>query len=372
MKLFRSLVIAACFTAIFVSPALAQNKSRAHSPRRITVQRGTLTLELNASYGSFLLSEVGENGRPRPLLSAQDGGAASFFALKAGERQYRLRRGGNVNIETVKTPLGAQMSYTVDGVAQVVVDFSLPPSGFRPAEPQGLLRVTVYTINLGKSAETFSVKAVLDTILGENTSAHFSTAARNEINGELCLTDMRDDLWIRSADKENAVQFLLAREGITEGVSVTLSNKEALEDDLLWLPKITEGRSFASAFSYGNSAVCIAWDDVYLEPLARSADVFFISAGADETPPPDPEALESAFQGEGLPEIYIGREAAPQDSSSPEGVLDEDGNLNPEYVRRVLSRVDELSQSGEAVSEEEAAQLNASLDVILETLESNQ
>lgn len=354
----------------------------------IVLERDVIRLELDSSTGSFMLYALPERGRAVPLLSSYDSGSASFFALRAGRKEYRLARGTGIKTEARRTPLGAQMAYLIPSVAQVVVDFSFFPSVPNSTRTD-MLRVTVYTINLGKTMQAFALKGVFDTVLGENTSAHFSTAARSKINSEMQFMSMADELWIRSGNSKASVQFLLEGTGITRPAAVFLAVKDSLENSSGWIPSVQMEKSFTSVLSYNNSAVGINWNTMYLEPLKTDAAGFFISVAADGEMPAGKKFLSDLENGRAMPGAFSKAAAVMTDSAPPPvpltpeeaGVQEEsaaqaplvevtDSQLDPEYIQDLLDHIASLTEES-GVSSEELKRLNSELDAILAALEAD-
>lgn len=388
--------------------------------RKFSITKDDIKIEMNGSTGSFTLYAIPEVGSPVPLLSNYDSSTSTFFSVKIGRKEYRLNRENGVKSEARRTPYGAQMAYTVASEAQVVVDFSFLPS-IATSSRVDMLRVTVYTINLGKHTQAFSVKGVFDTVLGENTTAHFSTAAKSRINSEYQFQTMEDDLWVRSCNDLTAIQFLLNGKGISKPTHVTLANKDSLALPA-WIPQVQDSKSFSSVISYNNSALGLNWKTSYLDPYRTDVITFYISVGIEgnepagknfldalaegrtalsakippafqtTTVPPSPaqvteEDLETAYHenmpvvpGEGafntpqpssekpaLEEPAAENPAAPEESA-PVAVTP--AQLDPEYIQRLLDHIAELESDGNVVNQAEIKFLNDELDAIIKVLSS--
>lgn len=256
---------------------------------------GDVKLVLKTGTGSFGIYVIPEQGKEIPLLSTYDAYNSSFFAIKCGRKEYRLNRENGVRTSTRKTAYGAQLVYTIDNKAQVTVDFSLFPS-ISTSSRVDMIRVTVYTTNLGKTIQSFSVKGVFDTILGENAYTHFSTAARSRVDGERLYTDMSGERWIRSSNENSTIQFLLYGKGITKPQAVILGSKDLLSGTS-WQPAIQESRGFSSVLTYNNSALGINWPTFYLDPQKTNAITFYISVAADGNEPAGKEFLTALESG---------------------------------------------------------------------------
>lgn len=348
--------------------------------KKVVVERDKIRLELDGTMGSFSLYALPEKGRSIALLSSYDSGSASFFVLRAGRREYRLTRANGIKAEARRTPLGAQMAYLVPDVAQVVVDFSFMPSVPNSTKID-MLRVTVYTINLAKTMQSFALKAVFDTVLGENTYSHFSTAAHSKINSEMQFSSMTDDLWVRSNNEKAAIQFLVEGAGISKVSALTLATKDAVTNSVGWIPVAQFEKSFTSVVSYNNSAVGINWSQVYLDSLKTDAVGFFISVATDGELPAGRQFLSDLESGDSALGVYskaivpttkiapppkhLTREEAGVRESLVNEITEE--QLDTEYIQSLLDHIAALSAES-SVDDEELGRLNSELDAILEKL----
>ncbi|MFA6936750.1 MAG: hypothetical protein WCQ67_00805 [Treponema sp.] len=263
--------------------------------KNFNMTNGDIKLDMRGSTGSFELYAIPEVGSPVPLLATYDDFCSTFFSLLIGRKEYRLNREAGVKSEARKTEYGTQMAYTIPNKAQVVVDFSFMPS-IATSSRIDMLRVTVYTINLGKSTQSFSVKGVFDTSLGENTMAHFSTAAHSRINKETQYSDMSVEKWIRSSNEKAAIQFIFDGYGVTKPRSIILGNRDFLSTSV-WLPVVQETRSFSSVLAYNNSAMSVNWKTSYLDPMKTDVITFYISVASDGNEPAGKEFIATLNSG---------------------------------------------------------------------------
>ena len=397
--------------------------------RKFSITKDDIKIEMNGSTGSFCLYAIPEVGKPVPLLSNYDSTTSTFFSVKIGRKEYRLNRENGVKSEARRTPYGAQMAYLISGEAQIVVDFSFLPS-IATSSRVDMLRVTVYTINLGKHTQSFAIKGVFDTVLGENTDAHFSTAAKSRINSEMQLFDLSDDLWIRSSNGNTSLQMLLCGKGINSPSYVTLANKDALALPM-WVPQVQDTKSFSSVISYNNSAVGLNWKTAYIDPNRTSVITFYISVGIGGNEPAGKNFLASLAEGKTalsakIPPAFQTTNVAPdpaqispdeiqtvyhenmpavtegpvqtikdtpvevQDVSDTEGPVqvlasvEEEKEelpettaaavtkeqLDPEYIQKLLDHIAALEEDGSGVNDNEIQYLNEELDSILKVLNS--
>lgn len=281
---------------------------------KFSITNGDVRVYLNGRTGCFELYAVPENLKAVPLLATYDSFSSSYFSVRIGNKVYRLNRENGVKSEARRTPYGAQMAYTISSKAQIVVDFSFLPS-IASSSRVDMLRVTVYTINLGKNIQSFAIKGVFDTQLGENSLSHFSTAADRKINSERQFLDMKDQIWVRSENDNAAIQFLLDGKGISKPQAVTMANKDILENSS-WIPSAQEGKSFSSVLSYNNSALAVNWKTAYLDPMKLDIVTFYISVASDGNEPAGKKFLASLAEGKtalsaNLPNVVMTTTVAP-------------------------------------------------------------
>jgi flagellar motor protein MotB len=289
--------------------------------KNFTLTNGDIKIDMRGSTGSFNMYAIPEIGNPIPLLATYDEFCSTFFSVMIGRKEYRLNREAGVKSEARKTQYGAQLAYTIPSKAEFVVDFSFMPS-IATSTRVDMVRVTVYVINLGKSTQSFTVKGVFDTTLGENTLAHFSTAAHSRVNSEIQYGDMSVEKWIRSSNEKAAVQFLLYGKGITSPKAVTLANRDVLASST-WLPVVHEARSFSSMLSYNNSAMAVNWKTAYLDPLKTDVITFYVSVATDGNDPAGKEFLAALAAGKtalpsNLPNTVATTNVAPQPQVVPQ------------------------------------------------------
>src|SRR5574344_989908 len=286
--------------------------------KNFTLTNGDIKIDMRGSTGSFNMYAIPEIGNPIPLLATYDEFCSTFFSVMIGRKEYRLNREAGVKSEARKTQYGAQMAYSISNKAEVVIDFSFMPS-IATSTKIDMIRVTAYVINLGKSTQSFTMKGVFDTSLGENTMAHFSTAVHSRVNTEIQYSDMSGEKWIRSSNERATIQFLLNGKGITSPKAVTLANRDVLATPT-WLPVVQETRSFSSVLAYNNSAMAINWKTAYLDPLKTDVITFYISVAADGNDPAGKEFLAALAAGKtalpsNLPNTIVTTTVAPEPAS---------------------------------------------------------
>ena len=352
----RGAVFAVCFVLSVSGNLFAKEGQQA---KTVTVSSGSVKLVLRGERGTFQIYALGEDGSETAVFSRADAFTSSYFSLLAGKKEYRLSSSGGAATGAKANPDGGTLVYKLHKIADVTVDFSFarsPESSF-----DDIVKVRISVVNKGKKRNTFALKGVFDTVLGEKTKTHFSTADIKSINAETQFHDMSVSRWILSQGQEAAVQFLLYGADTTKIEEATLGNKDVLSLPM-WCPVFVPVRSFDSVTSYNNSALAVNWPKASLESGAEAEVIFYIALSADggvpkgdayiasfdKTLPVDDKANENS-------KAIVGDESA-----VPEWKLDK------AYVASLLQRIQALSDYD--ADADELAELNAELDAILEQL----
>ena len=334
--------------------------------KKLSIKNGNVKIEMNGEDGTFCLYAVNESGKSIPVLATRDAKSASFFSLLIDKTEYPLLNSYRVKTEARRTPYGAQMAYTVAGTMQVVVDFSFAPS-IISSDFVDMLRVTVYTINIGIETHELSIKALFDTVLGESSGVHFSTAAEEKINVSRQYETMARDKWVTSSDGSTSIQFLLCGNGISIPRYVTLANKDLLSAS--WVPAIVYGQGFHTVYSNNNSALGINYSSFSLSALKSDIKTFFIALATDKAEPKGQIFLASLETGETSLPIYNTNENDEQTAIVPSLPESDRGFVQSEsvdpdflYAQMLVERVKTLDEEADA---EELHRLNKELDEVL-------
>ncbi len=337
---------------------------------------GRLKVSVNGSMGSFGMYEIREDGKEIPILSSYDFFSSTAFMLRIGRKEYLLNYAGGVKSEARRTEAGLQIAYTIPGKAFFLVDFTFPAAGAgRPME--NAVQVNMYTVNLGDNPQTFTSKAVFDTILGESSSQHFSTYESPELNTQRKFGTMKNDRWICSTNKVVAIGFLLYGADISEPGNVSLGPIASLSES--WEPTINEGKGFSTVLSYNNSGVAMNWKTAYLLPGQTDRKLFYITT-ADGTELLDalesgstklfarPENSQESEQTARAVPVTAEAEPSRQPLSPAAQAVTED-QLDLEYIQNLIDYIESLQEAG-SVNREEYTSLNEELDAIFEKLRS--
>ena len=347
----RGVAFAVCVVLSVSGQLFAREGAQA---KTAVVSSGCVKLVLRGERGTFQIYALGEDGSETAVFSGTDAFTSTYFSLLAGKKEYLLSSLGGAATGAKANPDGGTFVYKLHKIADVTVDFSFaksPESAF-----DDIVKVRVSVINKGKKRNTFALKGVFDTMLGEKTKTHFSTADIKSINAETQFYDMSASRWILSRGQEAAVQFLLYGADTTKIETATLGNKDVLSLPL-WHPVFVPARSFDSVTSYNNSALAVNWPKAVLENGAEMSVVFYIALSADGGVPKG-DAYIASFD-----------KTLPTDDKANALVADRavpEWKLDKAYVDSLLQRIRALSDYD--ADADELAELNAELDTILEQL----
>jgi hypothetical protein len=345
--------------------------------KSIDLKSGDVKVMLRTNPGTFNIYGIKESGIEVPLLAAYDKSSSSFFSVLINKTAYRLNREAGVSAELRRTAGSAQIAYTIEGAVRVLVDFSCFASV--PGVPDDMVRVRVYTTNLGKKPQQFAVKMILDTILGENAGTHFITASRKSVDSETAFTAMNEDRWIISSNGRSSLQVLLDGPGISKPKFVYLANRDIVSQEA-WEPDPVENRSFNSVLAYNNSAIEVNWPQQQLDPRQTGTSVFYFAVGSDSAVPGGAAFLDR-LPGKAVPPAPenqapvvkntvpapVPAAAAPAVQPAIDFVVPPvtDDQLDPVYIQNLIDRINSLQSDPNLVDRSEIRRLNAELDAIL-------
>jgi hypothetical protein len=347
-------------------------QSEAASGTAVKCESGKIRLILQGSIGTCRLYAVGKDGTAVPVFVDYDEFTSSYFILRAGKTEYKLNESNGVAAGAVRTDSGGRLVYSVPNTADVSIEFT--PEKTRPDSDDDMLRVQITVTNREPRTDTFALKAVFDTVLGEKTDTHFSTAQTKSINSETQYRTMKNEKWVMSQGAGYGVQLLLYGGDITPPSLVTLGNKDIISLPL-WEPVASPARSFDNVMSYNNSAVAVNWEKTGIKPSGSSSVIFYIVVSADGESPAGGTYLAS------LAESSAGTEPAAAPAAKPVPAVKQpvppaevpfevitEEKLDPAYIRALIARINALEDDDKSVNRDELLRLNAELDAILARL----
>ena len=393
------------------------------SIRPITSTVGNVKIDVRPKKGTFSLSVLNSNEKAIPVLSTANEYTTTSFYLKAGKKILKLCDDSNVSSAAKKTAKGISILYTIDKTATVQVDLECVASV--EGENEDTVKVTAVVHSLAKKKQEYSLKLILDTILGETDRHHFYTSSDSPVKGEVLYHSIKDDKWIVSRNTKANMQIILDGADVTPVESVALANYTTLNTKK-WEADMTTFRSFDTVLSYNNSAVAVYWPKVNLEPEEEFTEIFYISLAAGENIPGGAayvtgqvpaveEAAETPVQNQEKTETAVSNtqkepavESIQAVQETPKPVVETvepkntetkvvepvvetpktetqsvaaveektpakttgiaDDKLSIDYIQKLLDRIESLEEGDPEVNKEEINALNAELDAILTIL----
>ena len=388
----------------------SKNKGNPFSQKKINHTVGNIKLYLNGKLGTYNISVLDDKAISYNVLETYDECTSSFFSLLIGTKEYKLSDKTGISVAARSTENGGQLLYSVQKLANVIVDFSCIKSEVQKAED--IVQVTVSVQNITKRLEAYGIKAVLDTVLGERFSAHFYDKEKL-INYELQVKNFDDLKSISSKNSKAAMEVLFACADASLPEVFSLANKDVFTLPG-WIPSCGDGKPFDSVFSYNNSAVGLNWSSVKVNPEESFSVKFYIALSTDGRPSPGEEfvklyekkqeelkeaerleqeskaeeAIQSKSNAENnnvyknivssesesvkkVPKPSVQSEKKTQNSSLPEEKSLKPvskSQLDPVYIQKLIDKIEKLDPNS-TLERSEFLLLNDELDSIIEALE---
>ena len=388
----------------------SKNKGNPFSQKKINHTVGNIKLYLNGKLGTYNISVLDDKAVAYNVLETYDECTSSFFSLLIGTKEYKLSDKTGISVAARSTENGGQLLYSVQKLANVIVDFTCIKS--EPQKAEDIVQVTVSVQNITKRLEAYGIKAVLDTVLGERFSAHFYDKEKL-INYELQVKNFDDLKSISSRNSKAAMEVLFACADASLPEVFSLANKDVFTLPG-WIPSCGDGKPFDSVFSYNNSAVGLNWSPVKVNPEESFSVKFYIALSTDGRPSPgeefvklyekkqeelkEAERLEKESKADDDVQSKNGAEnnnvyknivssesesvkKVPKPSAQPEkktqnSSLPEEkslkpvskSQLDPVYIQKLIDKIEKLDPNS-TLERSEFLLLNDELDSIIEALE---
>ena len=362
----------------------SKNKGNPFSQKKINHTVGNIKLYLNGKLGTYNISVLDDKAVAYNVLETYDECTSSFFSLLIGTKEYKLSDKTGISVAARSTENGGQLLYSVQKLANVIVDFTCIKSEAQKAED--IVQVTVSVQNITKRLEAYGIKAVLDTVLGERFSAHFYDKEKL-INYELQVKNFDDLKSISSKNSKAAMEVLFACADASLPEVFSLANKDVFTLPG-WIPSCGDGKPFDSVFSYNNSAVGLNWSSVKVNPEESFSVKFYIALSTDGRPSLGEEFVklyekkqEELKEAERLeqesesvkkdPKSSVQMEKKTQNSSLPEEKSLKPvskSQLDPVYIQKLIDKIEKLDPNS-TLERSEFLLLNDELDSIIEALE---
>ena len=412
----KKVLILAFFCWAFYSFAFSQDSEEKIKPaKKFSVSKGIVRLDLFTEQGTFGIYAVTPDGPEKSVLASRSVFSSSGFFLRTANSIFQLNKSGGIPSVCRVEDGKAEIDYSLrKGRVKADVKVSLSIENTVPGKDADMVKITVETVNTGSKRQTFALRGILDTVLGEQAYTDFSTAQIRHIDSELKFDSMLADKWILSKNAVNGMQILLAGRGITSPKSVILANRDIITagdwDGFYY----REGRAYTSILSYQNSAVDLVWNDFVLSPGQKTAITFYIVLSIEGTEPAGLQFLNSLVEPVPLktvealvispvqiPSLETEEVSEVKEVSEESEVLDGDSEpekdsesskdsepaekkdveevpfdvstvkkeqLDPAYVQSLLDRINSLEDSDSSIDQANLLKLNAELDAIINAI----
>lgn len=335
----------------------------------IVLESDVVKLVLHEQTGTFTLyRRNGSKDRFQAFNEVSDSSSSTFFSVKAGDSFLPLRRSFGVTLETKRNADdSASFIWKAGESVEVEIKFTLVVTDETKAADS--VRIDMTVMNLTDKEADFAVKAVIDTMLGETSRIHFTTASGTAVYSEKSWNSMARDKWISSSDGIGTASFVLAGSAATDPEFVLAASREILLSDT-WKPVINEGRTFATFTNPNNSALGIWYKPVKLKLYEKSSSTMFIATAANgDIPPVSTLVGIEAEDGEsGLSESTVASATQIVDTAvGSEGgkvLAAQKPELDYAYIQQLLDRIKEIEESDNPDSEE-IAKLSAEIDALI-------
>ncbi len=377
------------------------------SKKNLNERFGKIQLKVKSGIGAYTIAVLNEKDKPIPVLNTANEYITNAFYLKTSKKTYNLVTDGSVRTGARQTTDGVVINYEVPSVAQVSAYFGCLSS--QKKKDTDMIKVTLTVKNISKRNDEFSVKAILDTVLGEAAAFHYYTWEDIPVKNEVLYRTLQNQKWFVSKNMNAAMQLFFTGADCTSPELVALANYSTFEKNS-WEPDMLSYRVFDTVLSYNNSGVCAIWKPMKLAPGESGKVVFYMALSGDGTPATGEKYIyskdfteeeEKAGAGKSASSLEVitpysveEKEAAepsgvteftgltetvsdlPAESAAPSGPAEipnvdfyiknmSKEQLTPEYIQSLLDRIAALEEDSPSLNRQELLQLNAELDAIL-------
>ena len=358
--------------------------------RNISETFGIVHLRVKSKFGGFTIGVKNDRGKTYPVLSTANEFVSNAFYLKTSRKIYALGTDLTAKTAAQKRNDGAAILYSVPSVADVLVEFKCFASEKKVS--MDMVKVTATVTNRSTRIDDFSLKSVLDTVLGESAPFHFYNWEDVPVRNEVMYRTFQNQKWFVSKNNSAAMQLFYTGADCTEPELVALANRSTVEKNS-WEPDMLSYRAFDTVLSYNDSAVCTIWKPMTLEPGSSGRVVFYLAFSVDGAKPngdkfiyPPEEAEKEVPVLTSVEKItdasismpYTTITAVEEPVKAPESISPKEiptvdfyiknmtqEHLTPEYIQSLLDRISALEEDSPSLNRQELLQLNAELDAIL-------
>ena len=248
----------------------------------VTITTDSLKLVVKDYDGNISLYTKNEKGNFVPLLDVKQFSQYPSFYISIDGNVYPVNTLNGFDISSSTNASGTEVTFTatLKNVVRLSVKYSFfaTEKGFLP----DAIRVSPSVVSLSDTEIEVGLKAMFDTMLGENTNTHFTSSTKNTIVSEMMFTDFNTEKWIRSKNDDNffTVIFPSTQKNILD--RAIIAGKKILYTNI-WDFSYTKGRSFNSLNSYNNSALCLLWNTVPVGQNSVNDYEFYLYTGIDDS-----------------------------------------------------------------------------------------
>lgn len=277
----------------------------------LELKQGNLKLDLAEDTGRFTLYYLENPAKDQyvPLFFSDDP-RTSVLTLMQDGKLYRLGDSSAFRMSVEHQGDTAAFVWK-SSTLNVTEEFRFTSSAGASAVDGIIITVTIR--NLSKDRSTAGARYLLDTTLGEHSSAHFHTPAEGPVRHESGIKPSISDAWVLSEAAEDSkvgLQIMIFGSGITTPDRVILANWKRLNESP-WDFDVSTSRDFSLLpYSINDSAVALYYSPQSLSPGASRTITLALGnknlAGFTGTP-----SLPS-------PHTSIAPAAQPQPSAQPQ------------------------------------------------------
>lgn len=368
------------------------NEWMKHSRGNVDAKLGYYRIAAKGNLGSFNLSILDNDGKYVPVFSTFEEYTGTSFYLMAGKKVYKLSGGAGIHTAVRETPKGVQIAYIIPNVAQVLVDFTVFSSSQK--RDGDMVKTTAVVKNLGRKAEQFALRLVMDSSIGEKSRNHFYLSDKSAIKREILFRSGSCPDWIMTGNDMTSFQILLKGADISKQDFVALANYDTLST-LNWEPSILSTKAFDTLSSYNNSAISVSWNKKDLEKENEYKEIIYFAAATypesvngdyfiekykapvvKEKNEAEVISAEVIEENSGVKEIKensadeVISVIEPDDSVFAEQSANSSAFTN-EYIQGLLDRIAELESGASELKQDELLILNEELDAVLMHLREN-
>ena len=230
----------------------------------LEVTEGRVKLVLHEGTGRFSLYYLTSRQENRyvPLIADEDY-RTSVLSIVVGNRIYRLGEAGSFKEEVENTEEGPRFIWTSKNLI-VTAAFGFVASKGTPLADG--IKMTLSLSNVSDRNLEVGVRLLLDTYLGEDSDAHFTTDSGDLVKGEATYAQANVPSYWISAKSDSAaaagLQVMTRGAQVSPPDSVVFANWKRL-NDASWTYETSASRNFnLLPYSINDSAACHYYDPV--------------------------------------------------------------------------------------------------------------